>query len=177
VIVDADALAREATADPQVLQRIAREIDAALIGPNGLDRAATARRIFADPAARRALEAIVHPWVRAAAARLEAAAIAAAGEVPLLIVHDVPLLFEGGLEAGMDATIVVTAPFELRAARAQARSGLTADAVRARDAAQWDEARKVTHATFRIDNVGDAASLALAVAALWPQLIALARRR
>ena len=113
-VIDADALARRATEDPAALERIAREVGAELVVDGRLDRAATARRVFGDEGARRRLESIVHPWVRAAAAALEAEA-RAADDPPQLIVPDVPLRFENGLDAGMDATVVVAAPFAVPA--------------------------------------------------------------
>ncbi len=173
-VIDADVLAREATADPGVLARIAAEVGADLVVDGRLDRAATAAKVFADPAARRALEAIVHPWVRARAAAAEGAARA---EVPppAVVVHDVPLLFENGLDAGMDATVVVAAPFAVRAERLAARSGLSEAAVRARDAAQLDSAEKARRATFVIDNGGAEEDLDAAVERLWVRLLALSR--
>jgi dephospho-CoA kinase len=174
-VIDADALARRATDDPEVLGRVAREVGADLVVDGRLDRAATARRVFADVAARRRLEAIVHPWVRAAAAVAEAAALDGALPPPL-VVHDVPLLFENGLDAAMDATIVVVAPFEARLRRLAARSNWDADALRARDAAQLDPEEKARRATFVLDNGSDEAELDAAVAQLWPRLLELPRR-
>jgi dephospho-CoA kinase len=176
LVIDADALARQATEDPEVLARIAAELGPGLVVEGRLDRAATARRVFGDPEARRRLEAIVHPWVRSAGAAAEAAAMAEATP-PALIVHDVPLLFENGLDAGMDATVVVDAPFAARAARLAARSAMDEAAVRARDAAQWDPAEKARRATFVIDNGGDEEALDAAVAELWPRLLAVAGAR
>lgn len=171
LVIDADALARRATEDPAVLARIERELGPGLLADGRLDRAATAQRVFVDDDARARLEAIVHPWVRAAAAAAEAAA-RAADDPPPLIVHDVPLLFENGLDAGMDATVVVTAPLATRVRRLAARSGWDEKAVRARDAAQLPDAEKVRRATFVVDNAGDEAALDDAVAALWPRLLA-----
>lgn len=171
LVIDADALARRATDDPRVLAAIADALGADLVVEGRLDRGATARRVFGDAAARRALEAIVHPWVRAAASAAEAAA-RASDTPPPLVVHDVPLLFETGRDAAMDATVVVTAPLAVRAARLAARSGWDEATVRARDAAQWDPAEKARRATFVIDNAGDAAALDAAVADLWPRLLA-----
>jgi dephospho-CoA kinase len=130
--------------------------------------------VFADPAARRVLESIVHPWVRAAAAAAESAARTAEPPPPL-VVHDVPLLFETGLDAGMDATIVVVAPFASRLRRLAARSGWEGDALRARDAAQIDPEEKARRATFVVRNDGDEAALDAAVEALWPHLLGLPR--
>jgi dephospho-CoA kinase len=113
--------------------------------------------------------------VRAAAAAAEAAAKEAAIPRPL-VVHDVPLLFENGLDAAMDATIVVAAPFDTRLRRLAARSNWDADALRARDAAQLDSEEKERRATFVVDNGGDEAKLDAAVAELWPRLLELPRR-
>lgn len=174
-VIDADALARDATRDPAVLADVAAQVGPDLVrsgsaGPT-LDRAATAARVFDDPAARARLEAIVHPWVRAAAAA-ERAALAARPTPPAVVVEDVPLLFETGLDAEMDVTVVVDAPFELRAARLADRAGLDVAAVRARDAAQWPAAEKRAAADHVLVNDGDLDALEARVAALWRTLSA-----
>lgn len=175
LVLDADAYARAATDDPDVLARIAAALGPDLVVDGRLDRVATAARVFAAPAARRALEAIVHPWVRAAAAAAEAAGLATV-PTPPLVVHEVPLLFENGLDEALDATVVVVAPFALRASRLRARSGLDEAAVRARDEAQLTLEEKARRATYVIDNGGPEEALDAAVADLWPKLLAAARR-
>jgi dephospho-CoA kinase len=167
-VIDADALARRAAEEPATLERIARALGPELVVAGRLDRAATARKVFADADARAALEAIVHPWVRAAAAAQEAA-LSRSAVPPMMVVHDVPLLFERGLDAAMDATVVVRAPLAVRERRLADRLGDPA-AVRARDAAQWPEAEKAALATFVIDNGGDEDALERHVAALWTAL-------
>jgi dephospho-CoA kinase len=180
-VIDADALARAATDDPEVLGRVAATLGPELITAGRLDRRATAERVFADADARRALEAIVHPWVRAAAAAREAA-LARTDEPPPVVVHDVPLLFENGLDADMDATIVVSAPLEVRVARVQARAraggspGLDDEAVRSRDAAQLPLEEKLARATFVIDNGGPLHALPGQVDSVWDALLAMSER-
>lgn len=164
-VIDADALARRATDDPEVLRKVASALGPELVVDGRLDRAATARKVFADADARRALEAIVHPWVRAEAAAQEAA-LGACDVPPVMVVHDVPLLFETGLDAGMDATVVVSAPRALREERVAARGGDAAD-VRARDDAQASEAEKLERASFVVRNDADEIALEREVAALW----------
>ncbi|WP_034383351.1 dephospho-CoA kinase [Deinococcus sp. YIM 77859] len=154
-VLDADEVAREVTRDPAVLA----EIEAAFPGvlrDGVLDRAALAAAAFADPARLAVLNAITHPRVRQRMLALEEAA-AARGEG--WIVQDVPLLLEGGLEGAMDAVLVVDAPLDLRIARVTARSGLTAEEVRARDARQMPAEEKRKRATFVLDNSGDLADL------------------
>ena len=171
VVIDADALAAEATRDPAVLARIARELGPELVVDGRLDRAATAERVFADPDARRRLNAIVHPWVRRASAeRVEA--LGASPSPPPVIVLDIPLLYENGLEAGCDAVIVVDAPLEARVERVTRRSGLDAEAVRARDAAQMPLADKVARADYVVDNGGPEERLDAQIDALWRGLLA-----
>jgi dephospho-CoA kinase len=169
-VIDADVLARAATDDPQVLAAIAAELGAELVVDGRLDRAATAARVFGDDGALERLNAIVHPWVgREREARV--AALLAADDPPPLIVHDVPLLYEVGLDGAFDAVVVVDAPLEVRVARVVARSGLSPDEVRARDAAQMPLAEKVARADHVLDNGGGVASLSERVRALWPGLI------
>jgi dephospho-CoA kinase len=169
-LIDADALAREATEDAAVLAAIARDLGPELVRDGRLDRAATARRVFDDAVARGRLNAIVHPWVRRASAR-RAAALEAAEPAPAVIVFDIPLLYENGLEGGMDAVVVVEATLETRLARVCARSGLDAAEVRARDAAQLPLPDKVARADFVVDNSGSPEALRDRVDALWRTLL------
>jgi len=174
-VIDADALAREATQDPKVLGAIARDVGRELVVDGRLDRAATARRVFADPAARGRLNAIVHPWVRRASAE-RAAALVRADPAPAVIVFDVPLLYENGLERGMDVVVVVDAPLEARVRRVRARTGLEAAEIRARDAAQMPLPDKAARADFVVANGGSPEALRKQVEALWTRLLARAER-
>jgi dephospho-CoA kinase len=169
-LIDADALAREATEDTAVLAAIARDLGPELVRDGRLDRAATARRVFDDPLARGRLNAIVHPWVRRASAR-RAAALEAGDPAPAVIVFDIPLLYENGLERGMDVVVVVDAALETRLARVCARSGLDAAEVRARDGAQLPLPDKVARADFVVDNGGSPEALRDRVDALWRTLL------
>ena len=171
LVIDADDLARQATDDPQVLARIGEELGAKLVAGGRLDRQAVAATVFADPEARARLNAIVHPWVGLRRLQLQAEAIASA-EPPPMIVHDVPLLFEVELNEGVDVTVVVTAPLELRAERVAARSGLTEEQVRARDASQMPQEDKAARADFVVPNAAGLPELAQQVELLWPQLLA-----
>ncbi|EYB68350.1 dephospho-CoA kinase [Deinococcus phoenicis] len=150
-VLDADEAAREVTRDPAVLAEIGAAFPGAVQG-GVLDRAALAEVAFTDPARLAVLNAITHPRVRQRMLTLEQAA-AARGEA--WVVQDVPLLFEGGLEAQMDAVLVVDAPLDVRVARVVARSGLTEEDVLARDSRQMPAAEKRRRATFVLDNSGD----------------------
>ncbi|ACG74002.1 dephospho-CoA kinase [Anaeromyxobacter sp. K] len=158
-VVDADALARAAV-EPgtPALPEIARTFGAEVLREDGaLDRKALAARVFADPEARRRLEAITHPAVRRA--MREATDRLAAQGHPLAF-YDTPLLYEVGLEALLDAVVVVWAPRDVQRERLIRRDGLDAAEVDARLAAQLPVDEKAARADFVIDNAGAPEALA-----------------
>lgn len=176
VVIDADELASEVLARPDTVRAIREAFGGGVVDDDGrVDRAALARRVFQDEAARRRLEAIVHPRV----ADLDAARTKAASArrpPPPMVVHDVPLLFEAGLADRMDAVVVVDAPLEDRVDRVVAGRGLDAAEVRRRDAAQWPARRKRARADVVIENDGDPRRLEARVAEAWPRLLAVAHQ-
>ncbi|MDB5046369.1 MAG: dephospho-CoA kinase [Deinococcus sp.] len=154
-VLDADEQARLVTQEPETLARIDQAFPGTVQG-GVLDRAALGAAAFADPARLAVLNSIVHPRVRA---RMTALELEATLRGERWLVQDVPLLFEGGLEVGMDAVLVVDAPLEVRVARVMARSGLTREEVMARDARQTPAAEKRQKASFVIENAGEVADL------------------
>ena len=126
-----------------------------------VDREALARRVLGDPAALRALEAIVHPMVR----EVEAAFLGRARDAGApLAVLDIPLLFETSGEARVDRVLVVSAPPEVQRARVLSRPGMTAEKLGAILARQTPDTEKRRRADFVIDtSLGlDAARTAVA---------------
>jgi len=113
-----------------------------------VDRARLAARVTDDPAALRRLEQIVHPLVRAARARFLAAAQAGGAEV---VVLDIPLLFETGGHAGVDAVVVASAPPETQRQRVLERPGMTADKLDALLGRQMADSEKRARADFVVD--------------------------
>lgn len=158
-VVDADALSRAAVAPgTPALAEIVRVFGAGVLAPDGaLDRKRVAAIVFADPAARRRLEAVIHPAVRAAMAA-ETARLAAEGHA--LAFYDTPLLYEVGLEALLDSVVVVWAPLHVQRERLVLRDGLTPDEADARLAAQLPLDEKAARADFVVDNVGPPEALA-----------------
>ncbi len=135
VVVDADLLAREVVAPgtPGLAEIVVAFGPDMLTDDGELDRAAMGRRVFGDDEARRRLEAIIHPRVRARAAQIEAAAAPEA-----VVVHDIPLLVETGQADGFDVVLVVDVSAEVQVDRLVEHRGMTADEARARIAAQAD---------------------------------------
>jgi dephospho-CoA kinase len=113
-----------------------------------VDRSKLAARVLADDAALARLEAIVHPLVSAAEWRLIAEAEARGENV---VVLDIPLLFETGGDARVDAVVVVSAPPEVQQARVLERPGMTMDKLEAILARQLPDAEKRARADFVVD--------------------------
>jgi dephospho-CoA kinase len=127
-------------------------IEAAFPGTtvNGVvDRERLAKAVLGNPAALKALEAIVHPLVRREEERFVAAAEAAGASVAVL---DVPLLFETGGDQRTDLVVVVTAPPEVQRARAFSRPGMTEEKFAALLAKQMPDAEKRRRADFLVDS-------------------------
>jgi dephospho-CoA kinase len=151
-VIDADRLAREVV-EPgtPALDAIRQRFGPRVVGPDGsLLRQELASIVFADSDARRDLEAIVHPAVRAGIDRFFAAQPAAAP----FAVADIPLLFETGRQREFDAVIVAACPPEMQVTRVVARDGISETAARERIAAQLPIDEKVRQADYVIDTSG-----------------------
>jgi dephospho-CoA kinase len=166
-VVDADRVARDCTAvgSPVLEAVVARFGPGVLASDGSLDRPALASLVFTDGAARRDLEALTHPCIRAG---IEAALarLASASPAPDLAVVEHPLLVESGGVDRVDVVVVVEAEAELRVARTVGARGMSEADVRARMAAQVDDATRRAVADHVITNDGDEAALAAAVDAL-----------
>jgi len=149
-IVDADQLARDAVAPGSAgLVAVTREFGEAVLTESGaLDRAALGAIVFADEAARRRLEAIVHPEV----ARLSAEAFSAAERQSPggVIIYDVPLLVEAGRRGEFDAVVVVEASDSVRRQRLVTERGMTEQEADSRLAAQATNAERRALADYVI---------------------------
>jgi dephospho-CoA kinase len=167
VVIDADVLARQVV-EPGTpgLAAVVERFGADVLTDDGrLDREALGRLVFADPAARRDLEAIIHPAVRARAAALEAAASADS-----VVVHVIPLLVETGQQDDYDVLVVVDVDPDRQLERLRLRNGLDADAANARIAAQATRAARLAVADIVLDNDSDPAGLLDQVDRLWRDL-------
>ena len=167
VLIDADLLAREVVQPGTPgLAAVVEAFGDGVLGPDGeLDRPALAAIVFADPDARRRLDGIVHPLVRARAAEL-----AGAAPPDAVVVHDVPLLVETGQAAGYDLVLVVEADPETRVRRLVAR-GLPETDARARIAAQATDEQRRAVADVVLDNSGTRDRLAAQLDRFWTERV------
>jgi dephospho-CoA kinase len=167
VVIDADAIAREVVepGTPGLAAVVERFGAGVLDGDGRLDRPKLAALVFADPAARTDLNAIVHPRVAAETARRIGAAPSDA-----VVVIDVPLLVEAA-RSGYDLVVVVEAPEAVRLERLVGR-GMDPDDARKRMGAQATDAERRKVADVVLDNSGTEDDLERQIDALWAQLTA-----
>ncbi len=164
--IDADLLAREAV-EPgtEGLARIAEGFGEDMLTADGtLDRQALRRVVFSDPAARARLETIVHPVVdRLRAEWLERAR----GQGARVVVLEIPLLFEKGLEGEFDAVVTVDAPTSIRRSRVLAARGVSSGEFNAVEAAQLAPDAKRRGADRVIWNPGSREALEREARRVW----------
>ncbi|OLL77545.1 MULTISPECIES: dephospho-CoA kinase [unclassified Pseudonocardia] len=166
VLVDSDRIAREVVAGgTEGLAAVVGAFGDGVLGPDGeLDRPALASIVFGDPEARRTLDGIVHPLVRARSDELVAAAPPEA-----IVVQDVPLLVEGGTAPAFPLLVVVGVDAEERVRRLVGARGMAEADARARTAAQATDAQRRAAADVWLDNSGDEDSTRRRVDALWDE--------
>jgi len=154
-VIDADAIVHRLYATGEVRGAVRARFGDEVFAGEEVDRAALARRVFADDVDRAWLEALLWPRVEARAQAFRAEA--ASREPPAVaVVVEAPLLFEAGGGSRYDATIAIVANDELRAARVAGRD--MAELGR-REARQLPQAEKARRARFVVANDGTVAEL------------------
>lgn len=172
-VVDTDVIAHELTAKggaamPGVEKLFGPE---AVSGEGSMNRKKVRERVFADPAAKRKLEALLHPMIREESARRIAAATGP------YVVHVVPLLIESpDYRKRVDRVLVVDCSEETQVARVRARPGLSENEVRAIMRTQATRAERVAAADDVIDNGGSREALREQVGALHQKYLQFAGR-
>jgi len=168
VLVDSDVLARRAV-EPgsDGLAAVVARFGPGVLGADGvLDRAALGARVFGDDEARRDLEAIIHPRVRA---MTEEAIRAAAPDA--VLVHDIPLLVELHRQADYDVVVVVAASERVRLDRLVHDRGMTEDQARARLAAQATDEQRRAVADVWLVNEGSREELVAEATRVWHEVL------
>jgi dephospho-CoA kinase len=168
-VIDMDVLVRELQRKGEpVFDAIVTAFGPEVLDRHGeLDRRALRRRILASSDARRRLEAIVHPAVELRRRELLAAA-RARGD--LIVITDVPLLFEAGDPSAYDGVIVVDAPADVRRRRLMEHRGFDDREADMLIAAQLPADQKRARATWIIDNDGDRERLTHRAREVWKAL-------
>jgi dephospho-CoA kinase len=170
VIIDADRLAREVVAiGTPGLAEIVEAFGAEVLTPEGeLDRPALGAMVFGDESARRRLEKIIHPRVRARTVEMTQSAPSQA-----IVVNDVPLLVETGLTSTYHLVVVVETERDLRLRRLQATRGMSAAEALARFGAQAGDEQRRALCDVVIENNGTIEQLHAHVDALYGERLVL----
>lgn len=175
LVLDSDAQARAELESPEVKAELVRWWGPGVLDESGrVDRAAVAGIVFARPEARRSLEGLIHPRLKARRAEVieragladvagggagEGVAGVASGTAPAggvrAVVVDAPLLFEAGVNKECDAVIFVEAPVEVRLGRLARSRGWDAAELARRESAQWPLEQKRVLSDEVIQNSND----------------------
>lgn len=154
-VLSSDDVVHRIYDDPEVRAAVRERFgDGAFAVDGNVDRASLSRLAFAQPDGVAFLEEVVHPRVGRAREAWQAEQ-RRRNPTPPLLVCEVPLLYEAGLDDAFDAVLVVSAPAEVRRARVEARG----QDFSARSARQLDEAEKIRRAERYLVNDGSVADL------------------
>jgi len=168
-VLDADAIAhRVVEVGAPAWEELRKTFGPEFFRENGsLNRPLMARRVFSDPQARRRLNEIVHPHVareiRARLAELERQGVK-------IVLVEVPLLFEAGLERGYDKVIVVDAAPQEQMARLRARDYRGEEEIQGIIEAQMPLTDKAARADYVVDNRGPLEETRRQVQIIWEDL-------
>ncbi|MFC9692774.1 dephospho-CoA kinase [Kribbella sp. NPDC056951] len=167
IVIDSDVLAREVVAPgtdglAEVVAAFGPEV---LTAEGEMDRPAVGRIVFGDAEARRRLEAIIHPRVRARAAEIEAAASDDA-----IVVHDIPLLVETGQADRFDVVLVVDVPAAVQLERLTQQRAMAESEAEQRIASQATREQRLAVADVVVENAGTLAELDTRLDEVWTTL-------
>jgi dephospho-CoA kinase len=155
-VLSTDDVVHELYASPEVRDLVVARWGEAVAPGGAVDRAAVAAHAFASADEREWLEGVLWPRVGARVAAWRGQVLAQDPPPPVAVI-EVPLLFESGMDAGVDATIVVVAPEGLRAQRADTRGHAALDE---RTARQLTQEQKAARGTYVVVNDGSIEQLA-----------------
>ncbi len=163
-VVDADSIGRQVVDEsPALLKKLVKRFGREILTRAGkLDRKALARKAFATPENKRALDGLVHPYLLKELHRQ----VKIAGKKHEVVVIDAALLLNWGLDSQVDATVAVIASQKVRVLRMAAR-GFSRDEILARQKAQYPLSEYRRRATHVIANNGSREELRRKVQRLW----------
>ncbi|MDR3637260.1 MAG: dephospho-CoA kinase [Isosphaeraceae bacterium] len=177
LVLDADAIGHALLDQRPARDQVVARFGAGILAPRSegeeppaIDRRALGAIVFADPAALRSLENILHPRMRRTFEKAIDRALRRGKATAVVL--DAAILLEKGWDTLCDRIIYVDAPHEQRLARLTAQRGWTAADLETRERAQWPAEAKRKRATLTVENDADLSELAGKVARAWSELMA-----
>jgi dephospho-CoA kinase len=168
-VIDADEIAHEVLAWPDVVRRIEREFGPGIVAGGRVSRPALAAKVFSDKLLLDKLTSIIHPPVIAETRRVIDTARRAAS-CPAVVI-DAPLLIEAGLKGLCDALVFVDAAPEIRAQRLAASKGWDPAEIERRQKFQDSLIYKRHQADYTIVNNGSLDDVARQAAEIWGKVV------
>lgn len=165
-VLAGDPLGHEALRQPEIIQQLVARWGQDILNAQGeIDRAKVGAIVFQQPAERKFLEQLSHPWIRAKL-QSELNRLHADPAVPLIIM-DAAVMLESGWSHVCDKLAFIDVPFTVRAERAAKQRGWPAEELARREANQWPLEQKRAKADFIIDNGGTADQTRAQVRQVW----------
>jgi dephospho-CoA kinase len=165
VILSGDKLGHEALRQPELKARIVQHFGDGILDEQGeIVRKKLGGIVFASAEERKALEAIVHPWIKDRL-RQELAAVRSDPRVPLIVV-DVAIMLEAGWDDVCDELLFIDVPRSVRLERIARQRGWSEKEVEAREQAQLPLMEKARRAHHVLNNAGSLSDLRIQVNAL-----------
>jgi dephospho-CoA kinase len=172
-VFDSDVAVHDLYAEKTTIDLLGKAFPEVIVGGK-IDRQRLGQRVLGSPEDLKKLESLIHPLVRK---RRKDFIAHWRKQNCLLVVLDIPLLFEKGQDKEVDYTIVVSANEDVQRKRAMARPGMTEDKFAHILARQMPDAEKRRRADFIIENSGSLENLRIQVDALSRKLADLARNQ
>ena len=162
LVIDSDAQVAVAYGLPEVRRTLEAWWGAGVYLPDGrVNRRRIAQQVFADPAARGRLEALLHPVVGRLRDEEMARAVSQGLRRPVAFIWDAPLLFETGLHRSCDAVVFVDSPAGLRLERVRRGRGWDENELKRRENSQWPLDNKRSLSDYVLTNTACSAALGL----------------
>ena len=169
-VLSADSIVHDLLERAEVRDSILKMFGPDILGRGEIDRKKLSKKVFSDEIQRKKLEKLIHPLVLETIDQTykKAANLACTPEIVMIV--EIPLLFETGFDKRMDVVVVVRAEADVIRERLR-RKGFSDEEIRARAAAQFPIDEKVSRADYVIDNSGSLEDTEQQVRAVWADLL------
>ncbi len=169
-VFSADSIVHDLLKRADVRDSIVEMFGPDILVKGEIDRKKLSEKLFPDEAKRRKLEKLLHPLVFETIEQKYKKSANSTSNTEIIMVVEIPLLFETGFDKGVDAVVVVRTDADVVRERLR-RKGFSDEEIRIRTAAQFPVDEKVSRADYVIDNSGSPEDTERQVRAVWEDLL------